>query len=369
MSTVQVHETVDIDARRDALTARLFDTVLQGLDLLTIYLGDRLGYYRALAGDGPATSAELAARTGTAERYAREWLEQQAVTGILSVDDPASNAADRRYTLPPGHEEVLTDPISLNHFTPAIRTVVAIAQVLPQVQEAFRTGGGVPFEDYGEDLREGQAGMNRPQFAKLLATEWLPTMPDVHARLQGGTPARVADIGMGAGWSSIAIAQAYPNAQVDGFDLDTASVELARANAAEAGVDDRVQFAVHDASDPALAGAYDLACAFECVHDMSQPIAALASMRRLVGENGAVLVMDERVADRFEAPGDDVERFMYGYSVLHCLPAGMAEQPSLATGTVMRADTFRSYAAEAGYQRVDVLPIEHDTFIFYRLSG
>jgi SAM-dependent methyltransferase len=369
MSATVENETRDVEARRDVLTERLFGAMLAGFDLLTVYLGDRLGYYRALAEEGPATSAQLAARTGTAERYAREWLEQQAVTGILSVENPDDDAEARRFAFPAGHDGVLVDPDSLNYLIPAIRTLVAIGQVLPAIEEAYRTGGGVPFEAFGQDLREGQAGMNRPQFARLLATEWLPAMPDVHARLQVGVPARVADIGMGAGWSSIAFARTYPTVVVDGYDLDVPSVELARANAAEAGVDDRVRFHVHDASDPALAGTYDLACAFECIHDMSQPVAALASMRRLVGDGGTVLVMDERVADRFEAPGDDVERFMYGYSVLHCLPAGMAEQPSLATGTVMRKDVFRRYAAEAGYRDVEVLPIEHDTFVFYRLTG
>ncbi len=369
MRVIVANETGDSETRRDALTERLFGAMLEGFDLLNVYLGDRLGYYRALAEGGAATSAELARRTGTAERYAREWLEQQAVTGFLDAENPGDDAASRRYALPAGHDEVLIDPISLNHLTPAIRTIVAVAQTLPEVMEAYRTGGGVPYEAYGRDMREGQAEMNRPQFANLLASEWLPAMPDVHARLQADPPARVADIGMGAGWSSISIAQAYPNAIIDGYDLDEASVELARANAAAVGVDDRVRFYAHDASDPALAGACDFACAFECIHDMSQPIAVLASMRRLVGEGGTVLVMDERVADRFEAPGDDIERFMYGYSALHCLPAGMAEQPSLATGTVMRRETFERYAAEAGFREVAVLPIEHDTFVFYRLTG
>jgi 2-polyprenyl-3-methyl-5-hydroxy-6-metoxy-1,4-benzoquinol methylase len=192
-------------------------------------------------------------------------------------------------------------------------------------------------------------------------------MPDIHAKLQAG--ARVADIGMGLGWSSIAIGQAYPNVTVDGFDLDDASVRAANANAAENGVADRVKFHVRDAGDPGLAGQYDFALAIECIHDMANPVAALAAMRRLVGEGGTVLIADEKVADTFGAIGDDVERVMYGWSILHCLPVGMVDQPSAETGAVIRESTMRRYAKEAGFRAVDVLPIEHDFFRFYRMTG
>jgi 2-polyprenyl-3-methyl-5-hydroxy-6-metoxy-1,4-benzoquinol methylase len=227
----------------------------------------------------------------------------------------------------------------------------------------------VPYEDYGADLAEGQAGTTRPQFRHLLAQEWIAAMPDIEARLQADPPARVADIGMGLGWSSIAIGHAYPKVQVDGFDLDDASVAAARQNAEAAGVADRVTFHVRDAGDPKLAGRYDFALAVECVHDMSNPVRVLSAMRRLVGQGGTVLIVDEKVADRFTAPGDDVERYMYGFSILHCLPVGMVEQPSAATGTVMRTDTLRRYAEEAGFHKVEVLPVEHDFFHFYRLTA
>ncbi|MGH2559583.1 MAG: SAM-dependent methyltransferase, partial [Thermomicrobiales bacterium] len=173
----------------------------------------------------------------------------------------------------------------------------------------------------------------------------------------------------GLGWSSIAIAKAYPNARVDGFDLDEASVAAAQANAETAGVAGRVAFQVRDAGDPTLAGQYDFALAVECIHDMSNPVATLQAMHRLVGAGGTVLVVDEKVADVFTAPGDEVERYMYGFSILHCLPVGMTEQPSAGTGTVMRASTMRQYAEQAGYRAVDVLPIEHDFFRFYRLTA
>jgi 2-polyprenyl-3-methyl-5-hydroxy-6-metoxy-1,4-benzoquinol methylase len=174
-------------------------------------------------------------------------------------------------------------------------------------------------------------------------------------------------VACGAGWSSIAIARAYPNVRVDGLDLDEASIEVARSNAREAGLGDRLRFHLRDAADPELAGRYDLVTVFEAIHDMSQPVEALHAMRGLAAETGAVLVVDERVADSFTAPGDEVERYMYGWSILCCLPTGMASQPSAATGTVMRADTLARYAREAGFERVEVLPVEHDFFRLYRL--
>jgi 2-polyprenyl-3-methyl-5-hydroxy-6-metoxy-1,4-benzoquinol methylase len=353
--------------RRDALIGRLFQATLGMMDLFNIYLGDRLGLYRALASGGSARVAELAARAGINERYAHEWLEQQAVTGILEVDDPGLDAAERRYSLPAGHDEVLLDVDSLQYLAYVSRFAVSIGGAMPGLLDAFRTGGGVSWAAFGPDAREAQAEQNRPIFLSLLGSEWLPQVPDVHARLGATLPARVADIACGAGWSSIALAKAYPNARVDGFDLDEPSIDLARANAAEHGVSDRVSFKVQDVADPSLAGQYDLVMGFEMLHDLSQPVEALRSMRGLLAEGGAVIIMDERVADQFTAPGDEQERLYYGFSTLCCLPAGMADQPTAATGTVMRPDTLRQYASEAGFASVEILPIEHDLFRFYRL--
>jgi SAM-dependent methyltransferase len=366
---VALEPGIDVVAQREALVERLFGATLATMDLFSVYLGDRLGYYQALAAGGPATSTDLAARTGTHERYAREWLEQQAVTGFLEAENPEAETALRRFRLPAGHAEPLTDPDSLMTMTPLARALAACVAVLPQLLDAFRTGGGVPFADYGVDMHEGQAGSTRPLFLHLLTQQWLPAMPDVHDLLQTKPDARVADVGMGLGWSSIAIARAYPNVRVDGFDLDTASVRAARANAEAAGVADRVTFQIRDAGDPDLAGRYDLAFAFECIHDMANPVATLRAMRRLVGDGGTILIADERVADRFTAPGDDVERLMYGFSILHCLPVGMVDQPSVGTGTVIRQSTMRAYAEAAGCRAVEVLPIEHDFFRFYRLTA
>jgi len=367
---MDTQERSSIDAlsqRRDAFVERLLQATRGTFEIFSIYLGVRLGFYDALASAGPLTPAELASRTGTHERYVREWLEQQTVTGILEVENEQAEATARRFRLPRAYAEVLVDRDSLNYLAPLARLVAGAVHPLKALLDAYRNGGGVPYADYGIDLREGQAGINRAIFLKQLGQEWLPAMADIHERLLSYPPARIADVGCGAGWSSIAMAHCYQHVQVDGFDLDEASIELARENAAGAGLTDRVQFYLRDAGDPQLAGRYDLVTAFECLHDMSQPVAALKAMRLLAGDRGAVLVVEERVGETFSATGNEVEWMMYGWSVLHCLAVGKAETPSAETGTVMRPDTLRRYALEAGFRRVEILPIDHFFFRLYRL--
>ncbi len=352
----------------EALTGRLFDTVLAVLDAQAVYLGDRLGWYRALAGAGPVTPAELAARTGTAERYTREWLEQQAVTGILTAaDDPErpGDARARRFSLPAAAVEPLTDGLSPAHVVPLVRFVVGAGKQVDALAEAYRTGGGVSWAQHGSDVREAQAAANRPLFLGALGRDHLPSIPDVDAALRAG--GRVADVGCGFGWSAIGIALAYPEATVDGFDVDEPSVRAARRNAEEAGVADRVRFSAVDAATVAGDRPYDVVTAFECIHDLADPVSVLTAMRRLAGGTGTVLVMDERVAETFTAPGDEVERLMYGYSLVCCLADGLADSPSVGTGTVMRPATLRGYAREAGFADAEVLDVQDDFFRFYRL--
>jgi 2-polyprenyl-3-methyl-5-hydroxy-6-metoxy-1,4-benzoquinol methylase len=348
----------------EALTERLSDSMLGALDVLSIYLGDQLGLYPRLV-EHWHTPTTLAAAAGIDERYAREWLEQQAVVGLLEVEDPAAPEGERRYRLPAGHAEVLAEQDNLNYLTPFARVIGAAAVQLPALVEAYRTGAGVGWEQYGEAMRTGQAEANRPLFLHELGASWLPSLPGVHETLTAG--GRVADIGCGEGWSTIAIALAYPASRVDGIDVDEASVVAARAHAEQYGVADRVTFHLADAAAAEAEGGYDLVTAFECVHDLPDPVGVLASMRRLAGPGAPVLVMDERVAEQFAPDGDFVERLMYGISLLVCLPDGLSHPGSVGTGTVMRPDTLRRYATEAGFEGVDVLPIEHDLFRFYSL--
>jgi len=354
--------------QRDAFIERFLNFASGTFNMFSIYIGDRLGLYRALAEAGPATSKELAKRTRTHERYIREWLEQQTVAGILEIESENHTAAARRFRLPPGHVEPLIECSSLNYLSPMAQLLVGAVRPLPEVLEAYRKGGGVPFDSYGKDLREGQAAINYPAFWHQLPEEWLPAITDVHARLEADPPARVADIGCGYGWSSMGMARGYPRIRVDGFDLDSPSIKHAKENAKRNKLADRVRFQVRDAGDPSLEGRYDLVTAFECVHDLSNPVRALQTMRRLVKDDGVVLVVDERVGDKFTPKGNDVEWMMYGWSILHCLPVGMVDENAAGTGTVMRADTLKKYATDAGFSSVEVLPIEHFFFRFYRLN-
>jgi SAM-dependent methyltransferase len=356
------------DVRRDELVERLFGSALAAMDLLCVYLGDRLGLYRALAEAGPSTSAELARAAAVNERYVREWLEQQAMAGILEIDDPGASDAERRYSLPAGHDEVLLDGGSLNHMTPMAQLVVACALPIHAVVDAFRSGEGVPYADYGADLHEGQARFTTPLFDSLLATEWFPAVPAIHDRLNSDPPARVADVACGLGRSSIAIARGYPNVAVDGIDLDRASIERAEQLLAGSGVEERVAFHCRDAADPELSGRYDLVTIFEALHDMSYPVDVLRTARGLLADGGCLLVGDERTADRFALDAGDVERLYYGFSVLHCLPVGMVGEDAAGTGTVMREDTVRRYAREAGFMNCEVAPIENDFWRFYLLT-
>jgi SAM-dependent methyltransferase len=261
---------------------------------------------------------------------------------------------------------VFVDTADLNHLAPLARLTVGVILPIDALIDAYRSGGAVPYEAYGAHVREAIAALNRPQFENLLA-DWLGSIPEVDARLRARPPARVADLACGSAWSSIAIAHAYPEAIVDALDVDRESIEDARVNVADAGLADRVRPAVHDAGSPPAGGPYDLVTIFEALHDMNHPVEALRSARESLAAGGSVLIADERVADRFTAPGDELERFNYGWSVLHCLTVGMLDADSAGTGTAIRAGTVRAYAAEAGFGDVQELPIEHEFWRFYRL--
>ena len=350
-----------------ALADRVFASLLGTLDVLTIHIGDQLGLYDLLHRRGPLDVAEVATASGTHPRYAREWLEQQAVAGLVDVLDPTVAADERRYWLSDAHAAVLCDRDSLAYTTPFARMLAAAAMQLPRLLDAYRTGEGVGWGEYGELMRTAQADANRPLFLQVLGSDWLPSVPGLDGVLRDG--GRVADIGCGDGWSAIGIARAYPAVTVDGYDVDADSVEAARRYAAAEGLSDRVRFTLVDAASVPTSGDYDLVAAFECIHDLPDPVGVLRSARRMVKPGGSVLVMDERVPEEFTGPGDSVEQLMYGISMLVCLPDGLSHDKSVGTGTVMRPDTLRQYARDAGFTDIEVLPIEHDMFRFYRLLG
>ena len=355
----------DATGRRDALVERLSLDAIGAFDLFSVHIGERLGLYRALADNGPLTSSELAEAAGIHERYAREWLEQQAASDILAAEGDDEDS--RRFRLPEGHDEALLDVSSLNYIAPIARAVLASIRPIDALLEAMRTGGGVPYADYGDDLHEAQAAFTRPLFENLLGSEWLGGVPEIRDRLLADPPARVADVACGQGRSSIEIARAYPKVQVDGIDSDTASIEFARKNLEGSGVEDRVSFHDRDAADAGLAGRYDLVTIFEALHDMSYPVEVLRAARGLLADGGVMLIGDERTEESFTAPAGETERLYYGFSVFHCLPVGMVGEGAAGTGTVIRPATVQRYAEEAGFSSCEVLPIENDFWRFYLL--
>lgn len=354
---------------RQKLYERLFAAAWQSLELMTVYLGDRLGLYRALHTDGAATAPELARRAGIAERYALEWLEGQAASGFLTVDDVTAPPRQRRFALPEAYAEVLTDRDSPYAGAQLAADVNAIGPVLPKLLRVFRTGDGIPFSEYGPELVEVQGDFNRPWLTASLGREYLPLIPDVHQRLTSG-PARVADLACGAGWATIAIARAYPRVTVDGYDADSRAVDLARTNAADEGLSGRVSFTVHDLTQPVSRGGYDLAIVIEAVHDLPRPVEFLRTARQLLAPGGVAIVADEKAGETFTAPAQgELDPLLYAASLLSCLPIALAEQPSAATGAVIRPGIMRRYATEAGFGRVEVLDaIDHDALRFYRLD-
>jgi SAM-dependent methyltransferase len=351
----------------DAYVEKVSGSVLGAFETLSLYVGDRLGWFSALAHDGAATPTQLAQRTGTAERYCREWLELQACYGNVVVE-PAGDQVSRKFRLPEAAAEVLTDQHSLAFLGSIPRMFGAIAAQLPALLAAYRSGGGVSWADFGDDMREAQAAANRPWFESALAPA-LNGCADVHAVLSR-PDARIADVGCGAGWSTVALALAYPQAELVGFDVDQPSIDMARAAATRKGVADRVSFRLAEGESLAEHEQFDAAFAFECLHDMPRPVEVLSAIRASVRPDGLVVVVDEAVADELEAPGDEVDRFMYGCSLFICLPDGLSSTPSAGTGTVFRRSILTDYAIRAGFRDVSDLPIENFGFFrFYRLHG
>jgi 2-polyprenyl-3-methyl-5-hydroxy-6-metoxy-1,4-benzoquinol methylase len=355
-----------VQTSEDALTTRLLQATIHTLELYGVYLGKELGLYEALRFERRITPPDLARTAGIAPRYAREWLEQQAVAGFLRVESTTAPAEARRYWLPAEHTNVLVAEDHPAHLAPLAQMVAGIGGALQRVVNAYRSGGGVAYPHFGAAFRAGQAGINRPTFLSDLVARWIPALPDLHSALMS-TRMRVADVGSGAGWSTLAMAKAFPQAEVVGFDADPASVHDAQRNAAAHGV--AVRFEIRDAAAVAEDGPFDLVLVLEALHDMARPDEALRAIRKALAPGGSVLVADEKVGDQFHAPADDLERLMYGWSIVHCLPVAMAEQPTAAIGTVIRAATVQALATGAEFPRVEVVPVDGGFFRLYRLRA
>lgn len=321
-----------------------------------VYIGQKLGLYQALADGAPVTPAELAERTGTTERYVREWLVNQAAGGYVEYDRESG-----RYSLSPEQAVALTDENSPFYVGGGFYVIKAMTQAQPRIMEAFLKGGGMLWGEHDPDLFIGTAKFFRPGYTAHLVSSWIPALTGVEEKLkQGG---KVADVGCGHGTSTIIMAQAYPNSRFYGFDNHESSIESARAAAKEAGVEDRVTFEVANASNlPEVDGGYDLIAFFDCLHDMGDPTGASKRAYEVLAEDGSALIVEPMAGDAVEENFHPIGRTFSAASTLCCTanslaldgPALGAVAPEQALREAVMAGGFKTFrrATETPFNRV-----------------
>jgi SAM-dependent methyltransferase len=325
----------------EAFVNKALGDVAGALTASLVVIGDKLGLYKGLA-DGPATTAELAARTGTTERYVREWLNAQAAAGYVTYDDG-------RYTLPAAHAACLTDEESPACVLGAFQGMTAAGRANGKIAEGFKSGCGVGWHEHDPDLFVGVERFFRPGYNAHLVADWIPALDGVQQKLERG--ARVADVGCGHGASTIILAKAFPRSTFVGFDYHQPSVEAARERARRAGVADRVRFEVAAAKSFPGDG-YDLVAFFDCLHDMGDPVGAARHVRESLAPDGTWLLVEPFAGDRVEENLTPVGRVYYGASTLVCTPASLAQEVGLALGAQAGEGRLREVLGAAGFTRV-----------------
>jgi 2-polyprenyl-3-methyl-5-hydroxy-6-metoxy-1,4-benzoquinol methylase len=345
----------------DKLAERIINETNSAISCLTLYLGHKLDLFDLLRREGPITSEELSKKSKYYERYLREWLECTTANGYIDYDPTT-----RKFSISEEHARVLCDRDSITYTIPFVYWTPVLSLAMDKLLEAFRTGKGVPYSAYGREVLYAQGEGNRPMFVNDIS-RWISSMPDIEDRLKskGG---RILDVGCGDGWASIALSKSFPLIKIDAIDVDLFSINNASKNIKEAGLSDRISAHASPIEKAPLEEKYDLVMTFESVHDMAYPIDALRKMKEMVSENGAVLVGDVKMKEKVEEKNDFAGRLYYNFSVLMCLPQSMEYPNSQATGAAMTPSTFRNYAKEAGFSKIDTLPIEHFMWLFYRLT-
>ena len=306
-----------------------------------ILIGDRLGLYKAMAGAGPMTSQELATKTGTSERYVREWLSAQAAGGYVSF-------AAGKFTLPDEQAMALAVDNSPAFIPGAYQIIASTVLDEPKVRAAFKTGEGVGWHEHNCTLFEGTERFFRPSYSAHLIDEWIPALAGVEAKLKAG--ATVADVGCGYGVSTILMAQAYPKSKFIGFDYHAPSIEWASASAAKAGVSDRVTFEV--ASSKAFPGkGYDMVAFFDCLHDMGDPVGASKHVRKSLKPDGTWMIVEPFANDKLEDNLNPVGRIFYSLSTVVCTPASLSQEVGLGLGAQAGESRLRDVVTQGGFTR------------------
>ena len=350
-----------MDENRAAeFTGRVLADSAAAATIVLAALGDRTGLFKDLAGRGPATSGELASRTGLAERYVREWLGGMFAAGYLEYDE-----AGERYALPAEHAPALATEPGPAFFGGVHQELIGAIQRYDQVAEAFRRGGGVRPADLHPDVWAGTSRFTAQWHQNMLVQQWLPLVPDTTARLQAG--ARVADVGCGTGQALIALARAFPAVTGTGYDVHPASVEQARRAAAEAGVADRIGYQVLDAA-AGLPESFDVITTFDVVHDAVDPLGLLRSIRDALRPGGSYLCLEINCSDQAAANTGPVATLLYGISVLYCMTTSLAEGGE-GLGTLgLPAPVLRDLAAKAGFARVRPVELDNPFNSLYELT-
>lgn len=331
-------------ARADAFTGRVVGDTAGLTTVVLASIGDQLGLWRDLADCGPATSAELAARTDTAERYVREWLAAMLAAGYLEYEP-----AIRRFRLPPEHEPALVDEPGPAFFGGVHQELVGLVQRVPVVLEAFRRGGGVPQDAYPDDVYVGMDRFTAMWHENLLLQHWLPACPDAVRKLEAG--ARLADVGCGQGRAVVRLAQAFPESEFVGYDILPRNIERARANAHRAGVSERVRFEVADVGAE-LAGTYDVVTTWDVLHDAVDPAGILRSIRSALAPDGVYLCLDINCSDRVEENVGPLKALLYGFSVLYCMTTSLAHGGAGLGTCGLDPRTFERLCRAAGFGRI-----------------
>jgi len=352
-------QTID-QAKADAFVGKvLADTAALAVTVMSS-IGDRLGLFKSLAQQGPATSVELADRAHINERYAREWLGAMACAGYLEYDP-----ATRRFTLPPEHVPVLAQEGGPVFFGGVQEEIVGLAGPVNQLMQAFRSGGGVPMEAYDPSAWEGLTRFTNSWFENLLIPVWLPAMPDVQTKLERG--ALVADVGCGHGKALIKLAQSYPLSRYVGYDSFAPSIQQATANAQAAGVADRVRFEQRDVSE-GLPEQYDVITTFDVVHDAVNPRGLLRAIRNGLRPGGRYVCLEINSSDKLEENIGLLGAFFYSVSVLYCMTSSLAHHGE-GLGTVgIPESKMHELCAEAGFSHVRRVPMENPFNILYEIT-
>jgi SAM-dependent methyltransferase len=340
MTTVEETPQVDTD-KLMSFVFRAVEEVGASLGTALVVMGDRLGLYRAMAGVGPLTSAELAERTGTAERYVREWLNAQSAGGFVEYDPETG-----RYLLPPEQAVALTDESSPAYLPGLFQIALGSIIDSPRVAEAARSGAGIGWHDHVADVHEGCERFFRPGYNAHLVAEWLPALHGVVERLQAG--ASVADVGCGHGASTVLMAQAFPASSFVGCDYHDRSIATARNRAETAGLGDRVRFEVAPAS-AFPGGGYDLVTMFDCLHDMGDPRGAARHVREALAPEGTWMIVEPAAGDHVEDNLNPVGRAYYGFSTLLCTPCSLSQEVGLALGAQAGEARIREVVTDAGF--------------------